>query len=95
MSAHEMRMCLEEATIECARLHKPRAVAPWVVDVLAPYYCKSTDAFAGNVRCASHGFNTKEEANAWIEANHDGELSYRVKGPPEPPKEIVKNDVPF
>ena len=85
---HEMRNCLEEARLVCASYGVPRAVAPWVVNVMVTHYCASTDAFAGHYCGESKGFETEAEALAWMEANvdpTDDRLHCELKGPPEPP----------
>lgn len=71
--------CLREAGDVCRSLGITPVVAPFVVNVFAPYYCKATDAFAGTYLCESKGFNTETEARAYLDGlEPDGELDYRL-----------------
>ena len=63
MQSEELN-CLREAVAFCADLNVPQAVAPFVVNLFSTYYCRSTDALAGNYLSLSEGYTTREEAQA-------------------------------
>ena len=97
-----MRMCLEEAQIFRHSLSCKQAVAPVVVNVWAPYYCRSTDAFAGNYLAQSKGFDTREAAQEYVNKsfNYDDHMELRIKILPHipvamPVYEVNEEDVPF
>ena len=77
---NEMLNCLEEARSMCRSLNVDHAEGLFVVNVSAPYYCRSTDAFAGYYICQSESFNTREEATAFANSalDEDAELSCKI-----------------
>ena len=92
--------CLSEAGDVCRSLGIAPAVAPFVVNVYAPHYCKSTDAFAGTYLCESTGFDTESEARAFLDGlDYNEELDYRLVGTVAPvvPAPSAQGDeiVPF
>ncbi len=71
--------CLSEAGDVCRSLGIAPVVAPFVVNVFAPYYCRSTDAFAGTYLGTSKGFATESEARAYLDGlYYNDELSYQL-----------------
>lgn len=84
--ASEMANCLTEAQIAAAS-HSVRcrvvgdAAARWVATLSYPYYCRSTDAFAGMVACVKSYGATRLEALAGLPevAEEDDEASINVQ----------------
>lgn len=96
----EEQNCLREAGDVCRSLGITPVVAPFVVNVFAPCYCRSTDAFAGTYLCESTGFDTETEARAFLDGlDHDYELDYRLVGAVAPvtvaPAQDDGEDCPF
>lgn len=101
----ELLNCLEEAQSVAAHLSSqfiPTGNGPIHVVAKAPYYCKSTDAFAGNViidcvRCLTH-----DEADLALKAlenkySHDDEIIFSITPPRPVPAPAITEDetVPF
>lgn len=109
----EAANCLEEARGECSRrsnLAPEYGSGPVLVETLAPYFCRSTDAFAGMQVASRHRFPHHDAAAAWLasqwskEEDCDPDLEFKVSPPlpcydvPEAPAELDsfgEDDIPF
>ena len=103
-SANEYRNCLQEArefaSVQSSDVVSDRPEAPFQVHVRGPYYCRVTDACAGEYLVKVRGFDTRAEANEYafhITDYSDCELSPTIF-PLEPRAAVVQaddSDLPF
>jgi len=107
----EAANCLEEARGECSRrsnLAPEYGSGPVLVTTLAPYFCRSTDAFAGMQVASLNRFPDHDAALAWLVPQWgedcDPDLEFKVSPPlpcydvPEAPAELSgegEDDIPF
>ena len=83
--ASEELNCLREAGDVCRSLGVAMAVGAFVVNVRAPFYCKATDAFAGNYLAVSRGFETRAEAEVFAAVECEDPDVWVEVLPPVPP----------
>lgn len=94
----EMQNCLAEAMMAIPQGVDLVGEGRWELRVEAPYFCKSTDAFAGSYLVRWEQFNSLEEAESEATEYYDQDLWVQVNDltPPAVERAPVEDDgIPF